>query len=64
MSRTHYWSCSKFADWVRGTRKLEAGTSDEWNDWTTKAKGYNPIRYWLAEEGLDYISNVVYIITC
>jgi hypothetical protein len=60
MSRSHYWSCSKFADWVRGTPKLGAGTSEQWDEWDTKAKRYNPIRYWLAEEGLDYVSNVVY----
>jgi hypothetical protein len=62
MSRSHYWSCSKFADWVRGTPKLGAGTSEQWDDWDHKAKRYNPIRYWLAEEGLDYVSNIVYFI--
>jgi hypothetical protein len=62
MSRSHYWSCSKFADWVRGTPKLGAGTSEQWDEWGSKAKRYNPIRYWLAEEGLDYVSNVVYFI--
>jgi hypothetical protein len=62
MSRSHYWSCSKFADWVRGTPKLGAGTAEQWNEWDSKAKRYNPIRYWLAEEGLDYVSNIVYFI--
>jgi hypothetical protein len=62
MSRSHYWSCSKFADWVRGTPKLGAGTSEQWDEWDSKAKRYNPVRYWLAEEGLDYVSNVVYFI--
>jgi hypothetical protein len=62
MSRSHYWSCSKFADWVRGTPKLGAGTSEQWDEWSRKAQGHNRIRYWLAEEGLDYVSNVVYFI--
>jgi hypothetical protein len=62
MSRPHYWSCSKFADWVRGTPKLKAGTSEQWNEWDRKAQGYSRVRYWLAEEGLDYVSNVVYFI--
>jgi hypothetical protein len=62
MSRSHYWSCSKFADWVRGTPKLGAGTSEQWDEWDRKAQGYSKIRYWLAEEGLDYVSNVVYFI--
>jgi hypothetical protein len=41
---------------------LGAGTSEQWDEWDSKAKKYNPIRYWLAEEGLDYVSNVVYFI--
>jgi hypothetical protein len=61
MSRSHYWSCSKFADWVRGTPKLGAGTAEQWDEWDRKAQGYSKVRYWLAEEGLDYVSNVVYL---
>jgi hypothetical protein len=53
-----YWSCSKFADWLRGSRKLSAGTSKEWYEWTKASKESNPIRYWLAEEGLDYLENI------
>ena len=60
--RNHYWSCSKFADWVRGTKKLTAGTSEEWNDWTTAAQMKHNFRYWLAEEGLDHLQKIVYFI--
>ncbi len=60
--RNHYWTCSKFADWVRGTPKGGAKTSDGWDDWETEAKGYHPVRYWLAEEGLNYLQNIVYFI--
>jgi len=56
---SNYWSCTPFADWVRGTRKIDAGTSEDWNDWHNKAKGYNPVRYWLAEEGLDKLQDFV-----
>jgi hypothetical protein len=59
---THYWSCSKFADWLRGTPKLNMGTSEQWAEWERTAQGYSRIRYWLAEEGLDYVSKVVYFI--
>ena len=62
MSRSHYWSCSKFADWLRGTPKLKAGTSEEWDEWERKAWGYSRIRYWLAEEGLDHLSKIVFFI--
>ena len=60
--RSHYWSCSKFADWVRGTKKLSAGTSEEWDEWTTTAKMRHNFRYWLAEEGIDYVQKFVYYI--
>ena len=57
--KSTYWSCSKFADWIRGTPKLDAGTAEEWNIWKKTAKE-KPIRYWLAEEGLDYLQNFIF----
>lgn len=58
----HYWTCSKFADWLRGTTKGGAKTSEGWDEWETRAKAAYPIRWWLAEEGLDYVQKVVYYI--
>ena len=58
--RNHYWTCSKFADWLRGTAKLKAGTSEEWDEWTTAAQMKHSFRYWLAEEGLDIAQKIVY----
>jgi hypothetical protein len=58
--RSNYWSCSKFADWVRGTPKQGALTADGWHEWENEAKGYNPIRYWIAEEALDAIQNFIW----
>jgi hypothetical protein len=58
----NYWTCSKFADWLRGTTKLKYGTSEEWDDWEARAKADYPVRWWLAEEGLDYIQKIVYFI--
>jgi hypothetical protein len=51
----NYWSCTKFADWVRGTPKGGAKTSEGWHNWNEDAKRYNPVRYWIAEELLDRI---------
>ena len=56
---THYWSCSPFADWIRGTKKLSAGTSEEWDEWTTQAQIKHNFRYWLAEEALGHIQDFV-----
>jgi hypothetical protein len=49
---THYWSCSKFADWLRGTNKLGCGTSKEWYEWEKASKATHPFRFWVAEEFL------------
>src|SRR5437868_4719230 len=55
---SHYWSCTKFADWVRGISKIPAGTEKEWRAWKNIAKK-KKIRYWLAEEGLDFLQNII-----
>ena len=44
--RSRYWSCTKFADWLRGTKKLYAGTGKEWDEWDKKAKAAHSFRYW------------------
>jgi len=58
--RSNYWSCSKFADWIRGTTKGGAKTSDGWDSWEKTAKSKYPIRYWIAEEALDSIQNFIW----
>ena len=55
--RSNYWSCSKFADWIRGTAKLSAGTSEQWDEWRTTAQMKHNFRFWIAEEALDAIQN-------
>jgi len=54
-----YWSCTTFADWLRGTKKLSAGTAEEWDDWTTQAQMKHNFRYWIAEEALGHIQDFV-----
>lgn len=58
--RNRYWTCSKFADWLRGSAKLTSGTAEEWDEWTTAAQMKHSFRYWLAEEGLDILQTIVY----
>jgi hypothetical protein len=60
--RSHYWTIGKFADWLRGTPKLKCGTSEEWDAWYKTAEKAYPIRYWIAEEGLDHLQKFVYYI--
>lgn len=54
-----YWSCSKFADIVRGTEKPSAASGSGWKQWEKEAKAKHPIRFWLAEELLDRIQNTI-----
>ena len=56
--RTHYWSCSKFADWLRGTPKISMGTGKEWADWEKQAREAHPIRYWIADTALDKLQDI------
>lgn len=60
--RNHYWTTSKFADWLRGTVKADALGSREWREWHRAARSRHPVRYWLAEEGLDYAQRFFYYI--
>ena len=60
--RNHYWTCSKFADWLRGTPSPGALTAKGWREWREKAESAHPVRYWLADEGLDYLQRFFYYI--
>ena len=60
--RNHYWTTSKFADWLRGTPSPNALGSREWREWHNGARSRHPIRYWLAEEGLDYAQRFFYFV--
>jgi len=53
--RNHYWTIGPFADWLRGTPSPKAETSRGWREWREQAEAAHPVRYWLAEEGLDYL---------
>lgn len=55
----NYWSCTKFADWLRGTMKPNAATSKGWRDWKNEAKAAHPFRYWFVEEGLDKVQDIL-----
>lgn len=56
---SNYWSCSAFADFIRGSPKGVAKTSKEWREWRASAKAERPVRYWIAEEGLSWAQDVV-----
>jgi hypothetical protein len=58
-SRFNYWSCSKFANWIRGTEKPFALGWDEWGVWRKESEQKHPFRYWVAEELLDFLQNIV-----
>lgn len=60
--RSNYWSCTKFADWIRGTKKPNSGTAAEWREWETFSKNTSKLRHWIAEEGLDKLQKFIFYI--
>jgi hypothetical protein len=58
--RSNYWSCSKFADRIRGTAKPHALGLEEWDEWTEAAKKAHPFRYWLADTALNKLQDIIY----
>ena len=58
-TRPNYWSCTKFANLVRGTEKPLALTLEEWDSWAESSKRTHRIRHWLAEEGLDALQDIL-----
>lgn len=58
-SRINYWSCSKLANYIRGTPKPSALEWEEWDKWHDNQKQQNPWRYWIAEELLHKLQDIV-----
>ena len=55
----NYWSCTKFADWLRGTSKPIAATWEDWDTWRDTATNAHPFRYWLADNALEFLQDFV-----
>ena len=54
-----YWSCSKFSDWLGGSKKPPHATAEGWDEFNKEAKNKHPIRFWMADTLLDCIQDVV-----
>ena len=57
--RINYWSCSKFADIIRGIDKPYALPFEHWDTWRQQEAKKRPFRYWIAEEVLDFLQDFV-----
>lgn len=58
--RFSYWSCSKFADILRGEKKPMALSMEDWNKWKINQKSNNKFRYFLSDILLNKIQNILY----
>lgn len=58
-SRMDHWTCSKFADWIRGTPKPFALEWEAWDIWHEEAKRKHPWRYWIADEVLRKLQDII-----
>lgn len=59
MIRGKYFSNSKLANIIRGTIKPKCETAEGWREWNINAKNKHPIRYYIAEEMLDQIQDII-----
>lgn len=59
-SRINYWSCSKLANLIRGTKKPFALSFEDWEKWRVEAQNKYPIRYWISEELLNKLQDIVF----
>jgi len=59
-SRLHHWNCSRFADFIRGVKKPFALELDKWDEWKKEQKKKRPVRFWLAEEGLSKLQDLLF----
>lgn len=55
----NYWSCSKFANWIRGSDKPNSLSGLGWKNWRKESQKAHPFRFWLAEEFLSHAQDFV-----
>lgn len=58
--RYNYWTCSKFADWIRGEKKPFALEWGKWDEWKEEQKKKRPVRFWLSDTFLGWLQDIVY----
>jgi hypothetical protein len=58
--RARYWSNTKFAQWIRGTKKPMSATMEGWDEWDDTAHTAHPFRYWIAETALNTVQNALW----
>lgn len=64
-TRLNYWSLSKLAYYIKaklGVKNMEAATWPEWAQWKKDYKERHPNWYWITEEFLDKLQDIVYFI--
>lgn len=59
-NRIHYWTCSSFADLIRGEKKPFALEWGAWDDYYSDLKKRKPIRYWITEKFLKVLQDIIY----
>lgn len=65
-TRYDYWTLSKIADGMREVHgippKLGMGTSEEFRAWDKAAEAASPVGFWITEELLDILQDIVMFI--
>lgn len=61
--RYNYWSCSKFAAWLRsfaGVKKPKVATRKEWKNWREEFKSKDKFIFWFTEKFLNKLQNFIF----
>jgi len=58
--RITHWSCSRFADIIRGEKKPMMLSLEDWEKWRKEQQKTRPFRYWFSDKVLPKIQDVVY----
>jgi len=58
--RIKHWTCSKFADWIRGEEKPFALEWNKWEDWRKEQELKRPWRFWLSDTLLKRLQDLIY----
>lgn len=59
-SRLSYWSGSRLANFIRGSQKPYALEWHKWYEWHNEQREKRPLRYWLSENLLNRLQDIVY----
>ena len=57
--RRNYWSLGKVSKWILPEWDDSPKTAEDWQEHARSVSEKAPVRYWIAQEGLDHLQDIV-----